>query len=768
MDGALAQPLKIGTAAPRVEGRLKVTGEARYASDTPLADPAYAYLATSAIARGRITGIDDGDARAVPGVIDIMTHQNVGDAVKKTKLFSDGGYVGSTIMPLGSDQIWHGGQIIAVVLAESFEAAREAAHRLTVTYAEQQPSASFDSAGTTTIAAKDASSAFEDPKVGDADSAFGTAAVTVDQHYATPTQHHNPIELFTTSCAWADGRLTVWEASQNVTGVKNGLAEQLGIDPEKIHVVSPYVGGAFGSRGALTQRTALIAVAAQRLNRPVKLVATRDQGFTIASYRAETRHHVKLGAGHDGKLVALVHEGEEVTSRPDNYKVAGTDASTRLYACPNVASKVSMVHADRNTPGFMRSPPEVPYLFALESAMDELAVTLDMDPVELRRVNDTEREPIKNLPYTSRSLMACFDAAAKSFGWERRNAKPGSMREGDWIIGWGCAATMYPTQMGPATARVAITPQGTVKVQTAAHDIGNGAYTVIALTAADRLGIAPDKILVELGDSDLPPAPVAGGSNTTASVCNVVAKACEQIRSRIAQAAVAAGGAFAGKDPATLKLVDGKLQGAGAGGSEPLETAIRRVSNGAIEEYAENIPHGVPPEGLAKLYQGHAVLAGGAKMKDRIQFAFGAEFVEVRVHARTREIRVPRLVGAFAAGQIVDPTTARSQLMGGLIWGLSAALHEATEIDPGRARYTNTDLAEYLIPVNADVDRVEVILIPEEDRQVNELGIKGLGELGNVGTNAAVANAVYHATGIRVRELPIRLEKLLAAPAIAL
>ena len=611
MDGALGQPLKIGTAAPRVDGRLKVTGEARYASDTPLADPAYAFLATSAIARGRISNIDDGEARAVPGVLDILTYRNIGDAVKKTKLFSDGGYVGSTIMPLGSDRVWHGGQIVAVVLAETFEAAREAAHRLGVAYAVEQPSAGFDSPGATTIAAKDASSAFEDPAVGDAETAFGSAAVTVDQHYSTPTQHHNPIELFTTSCAWADGRLTVWEASQNVTGVKNGLAQQLGIDPQKIHVVSPYVGGAFGSRGALTQRTALIAVAARRLNRPVKLVPTRDQGFTIASYRAETRHHVKLGAGHDGKLVALVHEGEEVTSRPDNYKVAGTDASTRLYACPNIASKVSMVHADRNTPGFMRSPPEVPYLFALESAMDELAVALDMDPVELRRANDTDREPIKNLPYTSRSLMACFDAAAKSFGWEKRNPKPGSMRDGDWIIGWGCAATMYPTQMGPATVRVAITPQGTVKVQTAAHDIGNGAYTVIALTASDRLGVAVDKILVELGDSDLPPAPVAGGSNTTASVCNVVAKACEQIRLRVAQAAVNAGGPFAGKDPAALTLADGKLQGPD-NASEPLENAVRRVSNGAIEEYAENIPHGVPPEGLAKLYQGHAMLARAA------------------------------------------------------------------------------------------------------------------------------------------------------------
>ena len=690
----MEQTAKIGTATPRIDGRLKVTGEARYASDTPLADPVYAFLATSAIARGHIVKIDDSASCAVQGVLDILTHRNIGNAIKPTKLFSDGGHVGSTIMPLASDQIWHGGQIVAVVLAETFEAAREAAHRLKVTYAAEQPSAGFDSAGATTVAAKDVSSNYQDPAVGDAEAAFAGAPVTVDQRYATPTQHHNPIELFTTSCAWADGRLTVWEGSQNVTGLKNGLAEQLGVDPEKIHVVSPFIGGAFGSRGSLTQRTAIIAVAARRLNRPVKLVATRDQGFTIATYRAETRHRVRLAADRDGKLMALIHEGEEVTSRPDNYKVAGTDASTRLYACPNIASKVSIVHADRNTPGFMRSPPEVPYLFALESAMDELAIALNMDPVELRRRNDTMREPIKGLPYTSRNLIPCFEAAAQSFDWDRRDPKPGSMRDGDWLVGWGCATTMYPTQMGPATARVTITPQGAVKVQTAAHDIGNGAYTVVALTASDRLGVALDKITVELGNSDLPPAPVAGGSNTTASVCNVVAKACEQIRLRIAEAAVAAAnGAFVGKDAGRLVLTGGTLKDPD-GGSEPLEAAIRRVSNGAIEAYAENIPHGVPREGLSKLYQGHAVLAGGAKMKDRIQFAFGAEFVEVRVHARTREIRCPRVVGAFAAGRIVDPTTAKSQLMGGLIWGVSSALHEATEIDRRSARYCYTDLAE--------------------------------------------------------------------------
>lgn len=335
------------------------------------------------------------------------------------------------------------------------------------------------------------------------------------------------------------------------------------------------------------------------------------------------------------------------------------------------------------------------------------------------------------------------------------------MAEGDWLIGYGCATSLYPTQVAPASARVTLKPNGSVVVQTGAHDVGTGAYTVIAMTAAERLGVALDKVDVQLGDFDLPPAPVAGGSNTTASVCNVVAKACEDLRHRLADAAVKSNeGPLAGLDPATLILAGGALH-APDGRSDPLDKAIGRASSGALEAYAENIPHGAPPTGMKSLYQGVPSIAGGAKLKDRIQFAFGAQFVEVRVHRHTKEVRAPRIVGAYAAGRIVNPKTAKSQLMGGQIWGVSAALHEETEIDLRAARYVNDNLAEYLIPVNADIVDVQTIILPETDTVVNDLGIKGVGELGNVGLNAAVANAVYHATGVRVRDLPIRIEKLL-------
>lgn len=754
-----------GAATSRIDGRAKVTGAARYGSDCGNRTDAHAFLRTSAIARGTITHIDESAARALPGVLEILTFRNVGDAIKPGSTFSDKGYMGSSIAPLAGPRIFHAGQIVALVVAESFEIARDAAQRLGITYAAEVPSATFDSPGTfegLAHPAPDGGGGDQNPRVGNAAQAFATAPVTIDQRYATPVQHHNPIELFTTTCAWDGPKLTVWESSQNMYGFKYGLAEQLGISADDIHTISPFVGGAFGSRGSLTQRTALVALAARMVGRPVRLEASRADGFTIATYRAETRHRVRLGAGRDGRLQALIHEGWEVSSRPDDYKVAGTDATTRLYACANIDSHVAIVHADRNTPGFMRAPAELPYLFALESAMDELAWALRIDPVELRRINDTQVEPINGLKYTSRALMPCFDAAAAAFGWHRRTAEPGSMRDGDWLIGWGCAATMYPTQMAPAAARVTLRPGGRAKVETATHEIGTGVMTVLALVVAQGLGIKVDQVDVMVGDSSLPPSPVAGGSNSTASLANVVAKACDDIAAQIAAAAVASGSGspFAGADPTTLHLADDQLRDA-TGRTEPLITAASRVRHGAIEAYAENIPHGVSAQAAAGLHRGKSPLAGGARLKDRVQFAFGAHFVEVRVHAQTREVHAPRTVGAFAAGRIVNPKTAISQLMGGQIWGIGAALHEATEIDVAAARYYNDDLAEYLIPVNADITTVETIIVPEQDDAVNPLGIKGIGELGNVGLNAAIANALFHATGVRIRELPVRMEKLL-------
>ncbi len=745
----------IGRAATRIDGRAKVTGRALYASDEPVANPAHAVLVTSPIARGRVAGIDVAAARAVAGVLDILTHGNVGGEAGTPQQASGG----DTTTTLESDRVWHDGQIVGVVVADTLEAAREAASKLEVSYETEPPSATFGSPGAEEEAREDEE--HDDYTVGDAQTAFARAAVRIDAEYGTPTQHHNPIELFTTTCAWNGGQLTIWEPSQFVYGLRGTVAKQLGMDPEDIRVVSKYVGGAFGSKGGATSRTAWIAVAARRLGRPVKLVATRDQGYTIATYRAETRHRLRLAAGADGRFVALIHEGREVTSRPSTYNVSGTESTARAYACPNIATRVRIVHADRNTPGFMRAPPDTPYMFALESAVDELALALGMDPIELRRRNEPTHDPVTGLPFSSRHLVTCLEQGADRFGWSRRDPRPGSMRDGDWLVGYGCASASYPANIAGATARVTLRPDGHVRVRLAGCDIGTGAYTVVAIVASDRLGVPLEAVAVEMGDTELPPAPLAAGSSHTASIANAVTLACDDLRQRLARAAVTSNdGPLAGREASSLRLAAGRLV-APDGAAEPLADAVKRLSEGAVEAYAENVPEGSAPGAMAKLYQGQNPMLRGQKRKDVTAFAYGAQFVEVRVHRQTCEIRVPRMVGAFAAGTIVNPMAAHSQFMGGMIWGLSSALLEATEIDARAARYVNDNLSEYLIPVNADVRSVEVVMVPETDAAVNPMGIKGVGEIGIVGVNAAIANAVHHATGRRLRQLPIRIEDLL-------
>jgi xanthine dehydrogenase YagR molybdenum-binding subunit len=736
MNRAAPEPkANMGRPEPRLEAKLKVTGGARFASDMPVNNAAFAFLVTSPIAKGSIAGIDLSEAKAVPGVLEIFTHENTGD-IKDVKYAPGGGGMTSSIQNLGP-KIQHDGQIVAMVVANTFEAAREAAYKVKIAYSAESPSAGFGADGIAEAGVKK-----KLPQAGDAESAFEAADVKLEADYGMPAQHHNPIELFTTTAVWNNGELTVYEPSQFMYGLKNNVAKKLGIEADKVHAVSHFVGGAFGCKAQLSPRTGLVAFAARKLNRPVKLVATRDQGFTISTYRAETQHRIRMGATKDGKITSFQHEGWEVTSRPDEYSVAGVEDSARLYGFGAVKTAVTMVHADRNTPGFMRSPPVVPYIYALESAMDELAVMLKMDPIELRRVNDSMTDATGK-PWSSRSLMKCYDEAAERFGWSKRTAEPGSMREDDWLIGWGCASAIYPTHTGAAAARVQFSADGRARVQLAAHEIGTGVMTVVGQMAAERLSIPLDHVHVELGDSKLPPVPVAGGSNQTASCCTVVMKACDAIMAK-------------------LNGAGGKAETVGGAPGGNSGDKFARLGVSMLEEYAEFVPPQADASSnpVKKLYDGSPTLVGGSK-GEKLMYALGAEFVEVRVNALTREIRVPRIVGAFAAGRIMNPRTARSQYLGGMIWGISSALHEATEIDPRNARYVNDNLADYLIPVNADIQELDVILVPEKDEAVNPAGVKGIGELSNVGTAAAVANAVYHATGIRVRQLPIRLEKLL-------
>jgi len=747
----------MGEPLPRIDGRLKVTGAATYPADIVVNNLAYAVLVPSRIARGRVERVYTEEARQLPGVLDVLGIGDLEGRVEKPE-FSNAG--STSIGPLQDDRIWHDGQAIALTIAETFEVAREAAMLVRADYDEEAPTATFESPGAEEIDAKGVSPMYkEHVKAGDFDAAFQAAEVKIDERYSTPTQHHNPIELFSTTAEWRDGELTIYEPSQNVFGWRATLAKQLKMAPDKIRVVSPFIGGAFGSKGPMTPRTAIIAYAAQKLGRPVRCVVEREKAYSVQTYRAETRHRIRIGAGHDGKITAFAHEGWEVTSRPDNYVVGGTSATARMYGYGAVLTHVSLVKADRNTPGYMRSPPETPYVYALENAMDEMAAKLGMDPVEFRRINDTMTEPIKGKPFSSRSLMKCYDEAAAAFGWSRRQPGAGVMRDGDWLVGMGCATAIYPTNVAPSAARVRLSADGHVTVQSASHEIGTGIRTVAGQLAAERLGVGLDRVKVEMGDTTLPPAPVSGGSISTASVGSAVLKACDAIRDKLFRSAVGADdGPLARRPIEAVTLRGGRLVSGDA--SEDLTAAMKRLGVGMIEEYAEFVPEGGSPDGVAKLYKGETEFRSGEE-GDKVKYAFGAEFVEVRINRITREVRVPRMVGAFAAGRIVNTRTARSQLMGGMIWGVGQALHEATEIDRRAARYVNRDLQDYLVPVNADIHDVEVILVPEVDHDVNPAGVKGLGELGNVGTAAAIASAVYHATGVRIRDLPIRIDKLI-------
>lgn len=750
----------LGTGRSRIEGASKVTGTAVYASDPPQPEregrPAHAALVTSTIARGRITGFDLSAARAVPGLLAVFTHRDFAGVVAPVKHLMSGGYVNSGHRPLDSDSVAYAGQIVALVVAETSEAAAAAAGAVRVTYEEEPASAGFDSPGAETVRLAELKAHHEDIGKGDPETALAAATHRLAARYETPTQHHNPIELFTTRCAWDGDCLTVHEPTRYVGAVQHGLAAQLGLDPAKVRVVSGLIGGHFGSKFALSQHTALVALAARRLGRPVSLVPTRRQCFTIATYRPETRHDIRLAADRDGRLTALMHEAEVVTSRFDAFAMEGADVTASLYACPAIRTEERAVRVDRNTPGPMRAPPEVPYLFALESAVDELAWQLGLDPIELRRRNDTASDPVSGKPFTSRPLMACFEAGAAAFAWERRLPQPGAMRDGPWQIGMGCAASVRPVKIAAATIRVRLAADGSAEIAAAHHEIGNGITTLLAMGAADWLGVTVERVTVRLGDTALPPAGISGGSSTTTSLMNALSLGCGQLRERLAAAATAPGAPLAGRKPDALRLSAGGLV-APDGTRLPLAEAIRPVGPDAIETLAEFVPRGGKPDALKALREGHI---GLTLPDDALSWAFGAQFAEVHVHGETGEIRVPRLTGAFAAGRVLNPLTALSQLKGGMIWGLGSALLEETVRDG--AAYRNPDLAEYLVPTCADVERVEAVLVPDPDAQVNPLGVKGLGELGIIGVNAAIANAVYHATGRRQRRLPIRIEDMIA------
>lgn len=745
----------IGRPLPRVDGPAKVTGRAGFAADHKPPGLAYAALATSPIGKGRIAAIDRTAAAAIPGVLGLFTHEDLAGEIRPVRHAMAGGYANSTHLPLGSPAIAYHGQIVALAVADTAETARQAADALRITYLAEPVEPAMEDATGGAIAVADVQPAHEDVRVGDADGAFARAPVRIEARYDTPVQHHNPIELVGTTCAWDGPTLTIHEPTRFVAGVRHGVAAQLGLDPADVRVVCPFIGGHFGSKLSLSQYTAPVALAARRLGRPVELVATRAQGFTVATHRPETRHAVRLGAGRDGRLLSLRHDATVATSRFDDFAMPGTDVTTALYACTDLAATERLVRVDRNTPGPMRAPPEVPYLFALESAMDELAAALGLDPIELRRRNETATDPVTGKPFSSRSLGRCYEAGAAAFGWDRRSGVPGTVRDGDWRVGFGCASAARPVKVAPASLRLAVEADGDVLVETAHHEMGNGLYTILTQMAADELGTRPDRITVRLGDTALPPAGLSGGSSTTVSLAAALRTAANDLKRRLADLSTEAGD---GVEPEAVALQVGRgLVRWPHGRTERIADLVGRGGGTRVEVVGRCVPDGLGADALDKLDRGLLALGSGPALS----WSFGAQFAEARVHATTGEVRVPRLLGAFAAGRIVNPRTARSQLEGGMVWGLGSALLEETVIDRRSGAYVNADLGEYLVAVAADAPSVDAIVLDEEDRAVNALGAKSLGELGLIGVNAAIANAVFNATGRRLRRLPIRPEHLL-------
>ncbi|MFD5121589.1 xanthine dehydrogenase family protein molybdopterin-binding subunit [Streptomyces sp. NPDC058385] len=693
----------VGASYTRVEGLAKVTGAARYAGDVPAAELAHGWLVLSTVARGRIRSIESDPVRAMPGVLAVLHHGNAPRV--------DGNYVGMLGRPdpivevFQHDRVPFVGWPVALVVAETSEQAREAAEALVVRYDEEPHDVAF-SAGHTGIYTPDGDGMLVEK--GDLAAELAASVHVVDAEYTTPEEHHSSMEPHAAMARWDGGRLEIVDSNQGSMWVAQELAKLFSLDPASVRVRSEHIGGAFGSKGVRVHQI-LAVMAATVLDRPVRVVMTRRQMFSLVGYRSPTAQRVRLGADADGRLRALDHQAHSLTSTVHEFVEASAGFGRPMYAADAHRSVNRVVRLDVPTPTFMRAPGEAPGSFALESALDELAERCGMDPIALRARNEPDVGPVSGLPFGSRNLLACFDEGARKFGWADRDPRPGVRREGRWLLGTGTAAATFPVIVAPSTAAVTAEADGTFTVRIGASDVGTGARTALTLLAAEALGVAGERVHVRIGDSDFGPAAISGGSMGTRSWGWAVTAAGRDLREQLA-----------------------------LGGD-------------------------IPPQGIT-VRSDTSASVGSLTPKER--HSFGAQFAEVAVDVTTGEVRVRRMLGVFAAGRIVNPLTARSQFIGGMIWGLSMALHEEAVRDQVTGGHVGADLAGYHFAANADVPLIEADWVDDPDAD-DPVGIKGIGEIGIVGAAAAVANAVWHATGVRHRHLPIRPDRVLSAGAPA-
>lgn len=721
----------------RVDAFDKVRGRPIFGADDARAGMLHAALAVSSIAKERITALDTEAASAVPGVRLLLTHEMMGE-VKSAGFIMGGGYGFQSFQPMLSPAIAYRGQPIALIAADTLEAAIEAAHLVKTSYAEEAFAVTLDAEGTETVNQADTPLKNFIPEivVGDADKAFAEASVQIDALFNCPPQHQNPIELIATVAEWRGDRLIIHEGTQNAEAVRHGLATALGLEPEQVDVISPFVGGGFGQKNSLQMQTVLAAVAARQTGRPVKLVVPRAGVFHDASFRPATRHHIRLGANRSGKIVAAIHEIDAQTSRHDLFPGEYTATSSRLYGFANFRGVERLVRTDVQTPGYMRAPFEHPACFAMESCIDELAYALGQDPVALRLANDTVVDAATELPFSSRHVGECLRRGAERFGWERRSMAPRSMRGEDGTeIGWGVAIGAYPGITVPAIAKLKVTGDGGVAISIGGHEMAQGIRTALANAVGRKLGVPAEQVTAIIGDTRAAPQHLTAGSWGTASAIPAAEEAADAMLKALAELSPAA----TGRPPAEILKQAGR---------HSLEVEVQRKAPGQPDAIFGRLRAGLPA-------------IGGPVYGSYVTFSYIAHFVEVRIEPGTRRIRVPRVVSVADCGRVMSPRTAASQVRGGVVWGIGAALREASEVDPRYGGFLNADLAEYVMPVNADIGSIEVDFIDEPDTTFNSAGAKGLGEVSMVGVAAAIANAVCHATGRRIRDLPIRVEHLL-------
>ena len=712
------QAKSMSTALSRVDGPLKVTGAAKYPAEFNLPNLAYAFLVMSPIAKGTITAIDSSAAEKSPGVLAVITHLN---APKLAEPPNDQKRVGIRIEerePLADDKISYGGQYVAAVVADTSENARHAASLLKISYAPEKPVLRKEDATRQEKPQKHLDRELQKTK-GDVGAALARDdLVKIENTYSTPTETHNPMETHATIASWdAPDRLTIYDATQYVKGAQGIVAQAFGLPRDNVHVICPFVGGAFGCKGPVWTHTILAAMAAKVVNRPVRVELTRQQMFSGTGHRTPTFQTIALAATRDGNLQAIRHHSEMVTSPVGDWvETCGLGSTNVLYDAPAIEFDHVVHTVNVSQPSFMRAPGECPGTYAVECAMDELAYALKMDPLQLRLVNDSPNHPIKEIPWSTKHLRECYEQGAREFGWSRRTHEPRSMKDGPLLVGWGLATATYPAHARRAEVNIQFKADGTAIARCAAHDLGTGQWTSLAQISADAIGIPVEKVKFELGDSALPFGPPAGGSNTTATVGSAIADAAVNLKKKLADL-----GANPDKPESFAEVLKSK-------GMSSLE------ANGKFD----------------------------FKESDELGFqSFGAQFCEVKIDPELPLVRVTRWVSVMDCGRVINLKTGRSQILGGIVMGIGMALEEETVYDPATGLPATRNLADYHVPVHADIHPIEVSFVGGPDYAFNPMGARGMGEIGITGAAAAVANAVYHATGKRVRDLPITIDKLI-------